>query len=205
VGLIAFSLAVLFNFGHQFVRNFAFLFCSIFFVIFVKTDFEIQKVQFFGFWGERGYQRRVEDRLFDYPIFDVNRTYMTLNLGYPDIHRHFCYDGCYGFNNELLDASVLPADFGQFIFWDEQKQPVNMRYGFWVKKLWFVGRGDPVELRPRHIDDKIRNIRQWMYSGVKKYPSASSIYMDDQFIIFNLDEHLFNISREYILNHFDKD
>lgn len=158
-----------------------------------------------GFKAERLYQKRVKERLFDYSIFDMNKQYYTLNIGYPDIHRHFCYKGCSGLNNELLDSTVLPADFGQFIFWEEQKQPVNLRYGFWGKKLWFFGRGDLQKVRPRGISDTIMDIRQWMYSGVKMYPSVSSIYMDDQFIIFNLDERVFNVNREFILRHFDEE
>lgn len=202
IGLIAFGLAALFRCNNLAIRNFVFLCCSIFFIIFFRTDFEIQKVRYFGFWGERLFQKRVESRLFDYPLFDIDRNYLTLNLGYPDVHRHFCYKNCYGFNNEILDATVLPADFGQFIFWDEQRQPVNARYGFWVKKLWFVGRGDLNKMRPYDVDSEVKSIRQWMYSGSKIYPSASSIYMDKQFIIFNFDEQLFNANREYILNSF---
>ena len=205
VGVITVCLAVLFQCKNKCVQNLVILMCCLFLVSFVRTDFEIQKVRYLGFWGERLFQKRVGNRLADYPLFDIDKTYVTLNLGYPDLHRHFCYNDCYGFNNELLDATVLPADFGQFIFWDERQQPVNVRYGFWNKRLWFVGRGVLKDMRPHDIDSEVTSIRQWMYSGVKMYPSSSAIYIDDQFLIFNFDEHIFNISREYILGRLEKE
>ena len=198
VGLISVFLALLVHQNKMWVRNLSFMIIAFFISSFITTDYEIQKVQFLSFKSERLFQKRVEERLFSYSNFNLNEDYVTLSLGYPGFHQRFCYKNCQGFNNEVLDSTILPAEFGSVIFWDEVRNPLVAKYGVWGNQLWFVR--DPSlknrELRDINID--VKDMRYWMYLKAKTYPNTDGIYMGNKFIIFNFDDLFFNRYRETI-------
>ena len=195
LGLSAVSLSILLNIKHRIVKNLMFglslwaLFC------FIRTDFEIEKTVFYKFNLERMYHKRVEERFFDHSTFNVNGCYATLNFGYPDFMKHVCADGCPNFNNEILDNTVLPADLGYVLFWDEVKNPVSLKFGIWGKTFWKVT--DPALKNDWHKKQKSnhQDINMWLYLQSKPYPNQESIYIDDKYILMNLEKMDFNQNR----------
>ena len=191
-------LALLVRQNKMWVKNLSFMIIAFFISSFITTDYEIQKMQFLAFKSERLFQKRVEERLFSYSNFNLNEDYVTLSLGYPGFHQRFCYKNCQGFNNEVLDSTILPAEFGSVIFWDEVRNPLVAKYGVWGNQLWFVR--DPSlknrELRDINID--VKDMRYWMYLKAKTYPNTDGIYLGNKFIIFNFDDLFFNRYRETI-------
>jgi hypothetical protein len=162
---------------------------------FIRTDFEIEKIVTYKFNLERLYHKRIETRFFDYPNFNINGSYATLNFGYPDFMKHVCADGCPSFNNEILDNTVLPADLGYVLFWDEVKNPVSLKFGIWGKTFWKVT--DPVlknELEKNKVSNS-QEINIWLYLQSKPYPSREGIYIDNKYILMNLDKSYFNQNR----------
>ena len=195
LGLSAVSLSILLNIKHQIVKNLMFALSLVALFCFIKTDFEIEKKVSYTFNLERLYHKRVEERLFYQPNFDINGSYATLNFGYPDFLSHVCSDGCPNFNNEILDNTTLPADLGYILFWDEIKSPVALKFGIWGKKFWKIT--DPILKNDWQQDQQSnkQDINMWLYLQSKIYPHQESIYVDDKYILMNLDESDFNKNR----------
>jgi len=197
LGLFFVFLAFLLRENTKVVRNFLFVCGIIFCSCFLRTDFEIQKVQWLGFYSERLFHKRVDEKLFSYPKFDLNNHYMVLNFGYPKLHHHFCYDGCKGFNNDVLDNTVLEAYFGDVIFWDEVAKPRITKLGAWGGLMYFVGE------TPSNMSiyaDNVADLRYWAYVNARRYPAETGIYVDDQFLFFMFDKMFFDTNREMVLD-----
>ncbi|MBR1373575.1 hypothetical protein IJ556_03885 [bacterium] len=200
-GILAVCLSLIFETKQKFLRNTILFLSALFLFNFIKTDYEIQKVQYLAFKTERLFQKRVEERLFTFTDFNLANDYSTLNFGYPNFHHRFCYLGCRGFDNELMSATVLPADFGTAIFWDEIKSPVVARYGIWNNRLWFVADPHLKNLQQPITAENLYNLRRWMYMKAKKYPSSEGIFIDNKMIVFYFDDIFFNKNREMALHH----
>ena len=200
IGLMLSFLAILLQVKKQWVRNLIYLGCVLFCISFIKTDSEIQKVQWLAFNGENLFHKRVKERLFSYPQFDFKRHYITLNIGYPDFHRQFCYKNCQGFNNELLDSTVLPADFGKVIFTDETNNPVSNRLGYWGKQLYFVTEKSNLTLASYVSENELSDMRYYLYKNSLSYPEERAVYINHNLIVFNLEQLSFYKEREDILH-----
>lgn len=198
-GVVCFSLAVLLKMKNRCVCNCVFVGSIIFAFLFVRTDYEIQKVLGLGFKTERLYQKRLEERLFFHPEFDIDRQYVTLNLGYPDFRRRFCADGFCFFNNDLLASTVLPADLGEVLFWDDVRTPVAAKFGVWGKRLWLVSDTRLEGVFSSLKEEQVRLLRFWMYMEAKSYPNESGIYVNEEILVLNLEEAVFNQDREVFL------
>lgn len=192
-GLLIVAMYWLFSFKVQWVRNLS----LIFLFIFIQTDYDIQKIQYFMFKSERLFHNRLLERISLNPNLKAEKAYYTLNIGYPDFRGHFCLgDICARFDNDLLDNTVLPADLGQVLPLGVPDTFTARRLGFWDKRLWRVGSsGFWGEILPEDVD----HIRWWMYQEAKLYPAESGLYVDDKFLIMNFDEKKFNKSKELIL------
>lgn len=202
-GIIAVFLSLLYKNKQTIIRNLLFA-ISIFFIIsFSKTDYEVQKVQYLSFHAERLFHKRVEERLFSFQEFSLDNDYLSLSLGYPNFHHHFCYNDCQKFNNELLSATVMPADFGQVIFWDEIKNPLIAKYGVWNNKLWLVIDRHLKNFTSQDLTSNLNNLRLWMYIKAQNYPHQNSIFIDNKLIVFNFDDVFFNKNKETVLRSLD--
>ena len=197
--LITFGLSVIFKTKKTWLKNIIFMVSALLLFIFIRTDFSLQKTQYLTFRSERLFQKRVAERLFSLPDFDINQKYATLNLGYPDFSHHFCIPDCHGFDNELLSHTVLPADFGPAIFWDEIKNPVTHRYGYWSQTLWTVYGNRKLPTTFSYTPEDIAKLRHWMYFTAQKYPHKGAIYLNSHLIVFNFDNIFFNKNKENIL------
>ena len=195
LGLSAVSLSILLNIKNQMAKNLMFALSLLTLCCFIKTDFEIEKIVSYKFNLERLYHKRIEARFFYQPNFDINGNYATLNFGYPNFLSHVCLDGCPNFNNEILDNTILPADLGYVLFWDEVKSPVALKFGIWGKKFWKIT--DPVLKNDWQQDQQSnkQDINIWLYLQSKIYPHQDSIYIDDKYILMNLEELNFNQNR----------
>ena len=192
LGLSAVALSILLSIKHRIAKNLMFGFSLLALLCFIKTDFNIQKMMFYKFNLERLYHKRIEERFFDYPLFNLDGSYATLNFGYHDFLPHICGDGCSNFNNEILDNTILPADLGYTLFWDEVKSPVSLKFGIWGRTFWKVA--DPVLKNDWTTTQKSnqQDINMWLYMQSKTYPSPESIYIDNKYILMNLDKAFFN-------------
>ncbi|MCM1322693.1 MAG: glucosyltransferase domain-containing protein [Acetobacter sp.] len=196
LGILIVAMCFLFDTERQWQRNLLFASGFFFLFLFVRTDYDIQKVQYLKFRAERLYHTRLLERIFFHPNFDVTRSYVSLSVGYPNFKEHICGERCSQFDNEVLSYTVMPADLISALFWDDMHNPVSdSRMGVWGKRLWFVG---AFVLKPEDIATKVRDIRWWMYREAEAYPSLNSLYIDDAYLIMNLDELFFNQSKEII-------
>jgi hypothetical protein len=195
LGLSAVALSILFSVKEKAIKNMMFALSMIAIFNFANTDYEIQKAVSYKFNIERLFQKRVEERLFYYPQFDIKGAYATLAFSYPNFKAHVCLDGCPNFDNEILDNTILPADFGYILFWDEVANPVSIKFGIWGKTFWYVN--DPilknVQITPAFHNRQ--NISYWTYIQSKPYPHEQSIYVDDKYILMNFNELFFNQNR----------
>jgi len=203
-GLSAVALSILLNAKQQIVKNLIFGLSLLTLFYFIRTDFEIEKTVFYKFNLERIYHKRIEERFFDYPKFDINGSYATLNFGYPDFLSHVCLDGCPNFNNEILDNTILPADLGYVLFWDEVTSPVSLKFAVWGKSFWKVT--DPILKNDWENDAETNNqdINMWLYMQSKTYPSPESIYIDNKYILMNLDKAFFNQNKGLLSRELEK-
>lgn len=196
LGLLAFSLSVLFNSNVLWLRNFLGLVCVVILFVFIKTDYELQKTQYFMFRAERLYHSRVGNSLLLNQDFKIDKKYIMLSLGYPNFKKHFCWDGCLGYNNDVLSNTVLPADLAPVLFWDDVIAPVRGRFGVWNNKFWTVEVAKGNELKMN--DERINHLRWWMYQQATMYPADSSVYLDDNLLVLMLDEVMFYKNRELV-------
>ena len=160
--------------------------------LFVNIDFEIQKLQYLGFRAERVFHKRLVENITLRSNYQNERKYVTLSVGYPDFRHRYCVENCAYLENEFLSSVVLPTDLGLVIFWDENVQQTAARLGFWNNQLWFVPSFNLDNAFLQANEKNLYDLRQWLSIYVKKYPNPLSIYLDDTYIIFNLDEILFN-------------
>lgn len=204
LGLSAVSLSILLNAKKQIIKNLIFGLSVLTLFCFIRTDFEIEKTLFYKFNLERLYHKRLENRFFEHQNFNIKGSYATLNFGYPDFLTHVCIDGCPNFNNEILDNIMLPADLGYVLFWDEVKSPVSIKFGIWGKTFWKVT--DPVLKNDWETVQKSnkQDINIWLYLQSKTYPSKESVYIDNKYILMNLDKPFFDQNRGLLSREIEK-
>ena len=199
LGLSAVALSILFNINNRAIKNIMFALSVVAIFVFAKSDYEIEKTVFYKFRIERLFQKRVGERISLQPQFKIKANYAALAFSYPDFKTQVCPKGCPNLNNEILDDTVLPADLGYVLFWDEVENPISIKFGIWGKTFWRVN--DPV-LKNTKITpnaDNIQNISYWVYIESKPYPFEKSIYVDDKYILMNFDELFFNQNRGLLL------
>ena len=190
LGLIWVTIAILFTTKSKMVNNFYFVLGVLFLSGFLLTDFEIQKIQYLGFNNQRLLQKRVEERFYLNPNFNLKANYATLHFGYPRLIHHFCYQDCKNFNNGVLDNIALPAEYISSLFWDEVRNPTRNYLGLWSGLLWFVNSS------PHFSMAEVEKLRYWLYTKAKQYPHQDGIYIDDKFILLVLDKKFFDKYKE---------
>ena len=195
MAIVAVSISVFMQSRRQWLKNLVFAMSLITLIVFIRTDYEIQKVALYKFKVERLFHKRLEENIVLHPNFDIKGGYGSLNFGYPDFFSHVCKNNCQNYRNEVLDNLVLPSDLGYVLFWDEIKNPVSLKFGIWGDLFWRVY--DPFLRNTWNAekDDKIQDISMWLYVQAKQYPHQRSIYVDNKYLLLNLDEMFFYRNR----------
>ena len=207
LGVYLFCLAVLFNEHKKLVKNILFIILVVFFVKNVTANYEIQKVQNFGFVVGRSYQKKLIDTIALNPKFDKNAEYISFSFGQPNFREKF-YSDKYK-TGELIGLKlVFEFDMVNFLFWEEVKSPVIIGAGISGNLILRVDRGgkekwasgDYWQNNPQNME----KIRYWLYVNAKPYPSDDAVYVDDKYLILVLDPHVFYKRRELVARSLDK-
>lgn len=200
IGLIAICLRLILLINLKEIQNIFYLISCAFLWIFICYNFDIQKVQYLAFRGERLYHQRLVERISLHPNFDYTHKYVALNLGYPDFQQHFLKDGYIGVSKGLLDNSVLPADLTFVLFSEDSDYPITIKLGVWGERLWIVQDGHLERIPFVLTETNQQNLRWWFYQETKQYPHPNSVYVDDILLFLNLNDTVTNRSKELILN-----
>ena len=160
-------------------------------MLFVNTNFEVQKTMNFIFDSEIKFHERLKKRVEEHNNFDSNNTYVSWMLGSPEYNRHFCVMGCNGYNNEILSSITMNMDLIPLMFFDDEYR-IDTKLGAWNNLVWNVKDGKYISLKEKNIkniskEDK-ENIKFWLYHDVEAWPSINSLYIDKKHIFVILDD-----------------
>ena len=205
LGLVVFSLAFLNLKTDKWFRNCMYVFEVLFLIIFMRTNFEMQKTMNFIFKSEIKFHERLKTRLENHNKFNNDYSYITLSLGNPYYPKHFCENGCEGFDNEVLSSTTMNMDLIPLLFFDD-KYIVDTKLGAWWNSIWTIRDG-----RYFSGNDKVKSfdkgdlgdIRDWLYFRAKVWPSVDSVYVDNRRIIVLLEDDKKYIYGEDVLNVFN--
>lgn len=201
LGLYAFAFSVLSRAEKCVIKNFLFVLGGACFFIFIRADCEIQKVSYLGFKGGRLFHTRLLERITQNENFDIEKKYMTIVFGQPNFSLRY-YDLNYAVSEgELVGTLSLPFQLVEILFWEEMHNPVDLRAGIWDSLLYTLG--NKAE-RYKNLPLNVQAMRYWGYMEAKTFPNLSSVYVDDRFILLDLDELFFLRHREMAFNWIDK-
>lgn len=204
LGLAVFALAILGRVNKLWVKNLYWLWGVLVLALFMIKNYEIQKIQFLGFYAGRQYQARLGERLATHPLFTLEQKYITFSFGYPNFRQHFLDDE-YQTGEFAEKIMVFYSDIVTALFWEENVHPVAIGVGINGKSLLRVDRSNNGELW-RNTDywqdnpENIKNIRYWLYMEAKQ----NSVWVDDKYIILVLDMLDFYRHRELVLKKLDE-
>lgn len=203
LGLYASAWSVLLQNKSTCIKNLIFITAIACLCIFIKIDFNIQKTWNLGFKAERLAHTRLAERIVQNPSFNPQQKYAFLNIGIPHYKQHFYTGKTILDDNELLSILTLPADLGETLFWEEEYNPIAIKFGVWEKRLWRVNNPrfqTPPASYFNTNDEVFSQLRYWMYMDSAAYPNDKSIYIDNQYIFLVIDKKIFNKNKELILN-----
>ncbi len=203
LGLYAYAWSILLHCKRLPAKNLIFATSIICLCIFIRTDFEIQKTWNLGFKAERLTHTRLTERIVQNPSFNPQQKYAFLNLGIPYYKQRFYSGKTTMEDNELLSILTLPADLGETLFWEEESNPIALKFGVWENRLWRVQNSRfqiPPSAHFNTNDDLFSRLRYWMYMDSAAYPSDKSIYIDEQYIFLVINQTIFNKNKELILS-----
>ena len=207
LGLYVFGIVVLFKEKRTWVRNILFVVLCFFFFKFTVVNFEIQKVQNLGFIAGRMHQKRLIDTVVSNPNYEESHEYISLSFGQPNFREKFYHDK---YNTgELLGLNlVFEFDVINFLFWEEEKSPVVVGAGISGNTVLRVDRNGGEKWKNleywRNNPQNMENIRFWLYTKAKSYPSYDSVYADDKYMILVLDPLVFYKHRELVARALDE-
>ncbi len=207
LGIYLFSLAVLLREKEIWVRNLFFL--LLFFVLskFVVINYEIQKVQKFGFDGARMYYDRVHNLLVENKNFDDKKKYISYNFGQPNF-REKLYKDEFSTNELSGYRLALEFDLANVLFWEDEKSPIIIGAGINNKGILKVNRGGGEKWKNheywKNNPKNIENIRHWLYTKARSYPDENFVYTDDKYLILILKNYDFYNDRETVVDFLDK-
>ena len=190
LGLVVVSLVFLNLKTDRWFRNCMYIFDVFFLVVFIHTNFEMQKTMNFIFKSEANFHERLKARVEDNNEFNNTYSYMSLSLGMADYSKHFCKNGCDGFNNEVLSSTTMNMDLIPLLFFDDE-YVVDTKLGAWVNNIWTISDGKYFRARGKEsIVNKVDvlKMKDWLYLKSKVWPSIDSVYVDGRIIIVMLDD-----------------
>ena len=205
LGLYLFALSILLNQTKQWIKNIVLIWALIMLSLFIKTDFEIQKVQYLGFTAGRKYQQRLVENLIAQDKFRQEKKYISLTFGNPSFRERYINDK-YKTPEMVSDSFVFSFDVINFLFWEEKKSPISIGAGIWNggKSILKVNRGDDEKWQDtkywKNNPQNMQNLREWLYKEAK----WNSFYIDDKYIIAILDVKNMLKYRNIVLNQLDK-
>lgn len=202
LSLAIISLAVLLRSKSRIVANLLLIWAFLVAVLFVKTDFEIQKVRYFEFAANRKYQLRRIDEIVTQPLFKMKPKYISLSFGYPRFYPKYMKA-----ENRSGDiAGISPIfDFDEVhqLFWEEKVSPVVIGAGIWGRDNVLRAQRDIATWKDRNYwqnnPKNMENIRYWLYTEA----GYNKAYIDDKYIITIFDIDYFYKYRETVINHLD--
>ncbi len=204
VGLYIFALAVIARQQRQCWKNLflAWAFCVM--VLFIRTDFEIQKVQFLSFGSGRKYQARLIDRLVSHPKFVNEKKYISFSFGNPKFQTHFL-DSKNLLGEKIVYGLVFYHNVISMLFWEDNDNPVAIGVGINGASILRVSQDleSPYWLDKdywQNNPENMSNIRYWLYMEAKQ----NGVYVDDKYIIMVSDMLDFYKHREMVGRQLDQ-
>ncbi len=190
LGLVVFSLVFLNLKTDKWFRNCMYVLEVVFLIIFMHTNFEMQKTMNFIFKAESKFHERLKARVENHNRFDNDYSYMSLSLGEANYSQHFCENGCEGFDNEVLSSTTMNMDLIPLLFFDDE-YVVDTKFGAWVNNIWTISDGkyfrDRDKIKVVDNVDKLK-MKDWLYLKSKVWPSIDSVCIDGRIIIVMLDD-----------------
>ena len=171
-------------------------------ILFIKTNFDIQKVRYLEFSANRKYQARRIDDVIMQSAFEMAPKYISLNFGYPLFHAKYMEQ------NRTGDIAGVPAVFDfdgvNQLFWEEVKSPVVIGASVWGQDNIFRANrsGDEKWINKNYWKNNpknMENIRYWLYTEA----GYNKAYVDDKYIITIFDMGYLHKYRETVINHLD--
>lgn len=188
------------------VKNFLFFMVVSVLSLFVVRNFEVQKVQNMGFVAGRLFQKRLLDTLIFNKDFNEKGDYISLSFGQPNFREKFYKDDIN--TGEMLGLNmVFEFDVVNFLFWEEEKSPVIIGAGISGPGILRVDRdaGEKWKNASYWLNNpsNMENIKFWLYTKAKPYPSYDSVYVDDKYLLLVLDRLTFDKNKELVARKLD--
>lgn len=204
LGLGVFALAILGRMRSLCVQNLYLLWGVVTLLLFIRSDFYLQKVQLFGFQTGRKYQARVVDRIVQHPNFEMKEKYITFSFGYPNFREHF-YEDKYQTGEMVGHTMVFYHYIISGLFWEEKITPEAIGSGINGETILRVdhSEGGPYWLNRdywQNNPENMSNIRYWLYMEAKQ----NDVYIDDKYIILVLDMLNLYKNRELVITKLDE-
>ena len=102
---------------------------------------------------------------------------------------------------------VFEFDVVNFLFWEEEKSPVIIGAGISGPGILRVDRdaGEKWKNASYWLNNpsNMENIKFWLYTKAKPYPSYDSVYVDDKYLLLVLDRLTFDKNKELVARKLD--
>lgn len=208
LGLYIFAISVLMKQKDIWIKNLLFLLLIVFFFNNIVANFEIQKVQNLGFLSGRLYQKRLLETVVKNNNYDKDVEYISLNFGQPNFRKRF-YNDKYMTGELIGYEMVFNFDVANYLFWEENRNQVIIGGRIDGASLLMVNRDEGNEKWQngtywKNNLENMKNIRYWLYTKAKPYPSDDAVYIDDKYMLLVLDPLIFYKKRELVINNLDK-
>ena len=184
LGLCLFALGILLRAKQRYIQNYLLLLIGAILVLFVNSNFEIQKVQSLGFNAARKYQARLVDDIVTHPQFEMKAKYLSFTFGYPKFRERYMLENKYNTGEMVGLDNVFPFDAINQLFWEDKQSPIVVGGGFFDNGgIIFSERNK----RDENITadywlnnaQNMQNIRYWLYTQAK----YRKVYIDDKYIV----------------------
>ena len=97
---------------------------------------------------------------------------------------------------------MFEFDVANYLFWEEKVSPVIIGAGISGRSVLRVDRGGKDKWHNpdywTNNPSNMENIRFWLYTKAKPYPSFDSVYVDDKYLLLVLDKLTFNKHKELV-------
>ena len=186
LGLYVFALSILLNQTKQWIKNIVLLWGILTIGLFIKTDFEIEKVQYLGFNAGRKHQSRIQENILIHPAFKNETKYISYTFGAIPFRKRYYQDI---YNTPEMTGYAIYHIFGIIsnLFWEEKINPTAIEVGIERQNIWRIGLAHTDKWFDKEYwqnnPTNMKNIRFWLYHDAK----YNSVYVDDKYIIMVLD------------------
>ncbi len=186
LGIFSLAFYILFNVKHKYVKNLFYILLSANLFMFVRMDFEVQKIWKLGFDAERMYHNKVYAHIIDKNDFKSYNQYTLYNFRLPHFKNRFVGEKQIDLTKleEFVSHNLsLFCDFGEILFWDSP-----------FDSIWFNS-----SCRIFNTPQNMLSLENWIYNKAEIYPQEDFIYIDDKLIILALERDDFYKNRYSLL------